>query len=76
MSTFTQPRHAAISAMLSYKLTNIMLYQQVTNSSCVVEVLPVLTEWRPATPRLVSRHLVVKTLIAPPKKYCTPRQPM
>lgn len=35
-----------------------------------------LTECLPATPRLVSRHLVVNTLMAPPKKYCTPLQPM
>ena len=34
------------------------------------------TEWRPATPSAPSRHLVVNTPIAPPKKYCTPRQPM
>lgn len=35
-----------------------------------------LTECLPATPRLVSRHLVVNTLMAPPKKYCTPLHPM
>ena len=34
------------------------------------------TEWRPATPSAPSRHFVVNTLIAPPKKYCTPRHPM
>jgi hypothetical protein len=35
-----------------------------------------LTECLPATPKLDSKHLVVNTLMAPPKKYCTPRQPM
>jgi hypothetical protein len=38
--------------------------------------LPQLTECLPATPKLDSKHLVVNTLMAPPKKYCTPRQPM